>query len=259
MKSICYSSRGQTVFGYAHVPQTRGKAPAILMCHGFTGCAQEGSRLFVRFAEQACRLGFYVMRIDFLGSGNSELDFATYTTPSGWIEDAKNGIRFLKEQPEVDPDRIAILGVSLGGFTALMTGAETDVAAVVGWAPVLNPAKTFRGILTEYNWDYLLAGNRTIEYIYCGNHFAVGSKFVQDLERMSVTESLKRYRDIPVLIMQGSSDAVIDPQDSVKLKQSGVFPFQHVMVEGEEHSFLLHEKSNFSTTLDFLRRALLAV
>lgn len=257
MKSICYSSRGQTVFGYAHVPQTTKKVPAILMCHGFTGCAQEGSRLFVRFAEQACRLGFYVMRIDFLGSGNSELDFATYTTPSGWIEDAQNGIRFLKEQPEVDPDRVAILGVSLGGFTALMTGAETDVAAVAAWAPVLNPAKTFRGILTEYNWEYLMEGNRRVDYAFCGNRFSVSSKFVQDLERMSVTESLRRYRDIPVLIMQGSKDAVIDPQDSVKLKESGEFDFQYVMVEGEEHSFLNHEKSNFSTTLEFLYRALM--
>lgn len=255
MKQVNYPSRGQTVYGFAHVPDGDAPSPALLLCHGFTGCAMESSRLFVHFAEQARRQGIYVLRMDFLGSGNSELDFAQYTTPSGWVEDIYNAVTFLRRQPEVDARRLGLLGISLGGFAALMAGVDPRVSTVVAWNPVLYPEQTFRGILSEENWNRLASTDCTIDYSYSGNRFSVCSQFVHDLERMSVQQALRTYADTSVCIMQGTADTVINPEHALRLKQAKLYPIEQRYMQGEDHSFLNNEQKNFDETLRFLKRA----
>jgi uncharacterized protein len=81
-------------------------------------------------ARLLARHGYGVLLFDRRGEGESEGDFNAY----GWGGDAdlKAAVGFLSRRPEVDPDRIGGLGLSVGGEMMLETAAEdTRLAAVV--------------------------------------------------------------------------------------------------------------------------------
>jgi carboxymethylenebutenolidase len=53
------------------------------------------------------------------------------------LEDCGAAITQLRERPEVDPRRVAVLGFCMGGFAALLAGLATGVPAVVAFYPGL--------------------------------------------------------------------------------------------------------------------------
>jgi uncharacterized protein len=83
-----------------------------------------------RPARMLARHGYGVLLYDRRGEGRSEGE------PNSWgwggDEDVKAAIRYLQRRPDVDPDRIGGIGLSVGGEMLLETAAETDdLAAVV--------------------------------------------------------------------------------------------------------------------------------
>ena len=264
MKQISYTSRGETVFGYAHIPEHAEAAPALILCHGFTGASHEGSRLFVTLANAAAAAGFYVMRINFVGSGDSDADFAEYTTLGGWMEDVRNGVTFLQAQREVNPERIGVLGISFGAGTALACGIDRRIKAVAGWAPVIDTEVVFRGIFGDENWEKLeaCAAGKTeetslrIEHEYAGARFAVTEQFVKDAQTISIPQQVKQYEETELLLMQGDQDTVIDVTRAGRLAQELPFTAEYHLIAGEDHSFMVHMGQNISTTLAFFARTL---
>lgn len=255
MKKITFLSRGQTVTGYAHIPGQQMKAPAIVMCHGFTGdCMEHG--LFVDFAKQAAAQGFYVIRIDCLGSGESTLDFAQYTHLRGWEADILSALAFAAQQPEVDPKRMATMGISMGAAAAILAGQSRSVRAVVGWAPVLYPKQTFGKILGEKNWKQLENGEN-IHHEYAGCGFDAAPQFIKDLEELSVECAIRNYGDKPLLLRQGSADPVIDITHAPQIAERMGANVVYQPVEGEDHGFMIHKQDHFDATLKFLRKHLM--
>ena len=81
-------------------------------------------------ARMLARHGYGVLLFDRRGEGESEGD------PNSWgwggDADAKAAIAYLQRRPDVDPDRIGGLGLSVGGEMMIETAAETkELAAVV--------------------------------------------------------------------------------------------------------------------------------
>lgn len=255
VKKISFPSRGHTVTGYAHIPVQQEKAPAIVLCHGFTGnCMEHG--LFVDFATQAAEQGFYTIRIDCLGSGESKLDFAQYTYLSGWETDMLSAIDFAACQQEVDSDRMSTMGISMGAAAAILAGRSSKVKAVAGWASVLYPRLTFSKILGEENWRRLENGE-TIHHEYAGCEFDASPKFLEDIKTLSVEAGIAGYGAKPLLLRQGSVDPVIDISHALKVAEKMEGNVVYQSVEGENHSFMVHEQQNIDATLQFFRNCLM--
>jgi fermentation-respiration switch protein FrsA (DUF1100 family) len=75
-------------------------------------------------ARMLIRHGYGVLLFDRRGEGDSQGD----PNAIGWNgdRDIKAAIAFLRERPDVDPDRIGGFGLSVGGELMLETAAETD-------------------------------------------------------------------------------------------------------------------------------------
>jgi fermentation-respiration switch protein FrsA (DUF1100 family) len=83
-----------------------------------------------RQARMLARHGYGVLLFDRRGEGRSDGEPNSW----GWGGDAdiKAAIRYLQHRPDVDPERIGGIGLSVGGELMLQTAAETtDLAAVV--------------------------------------------------------------------------------------------------------------------------------
>ena len=55
-KPIVFKSQGQQIIGVVHMPERRkGKVPAVVFFHGFTGTKVEPHRIFVKMARALAR------------------------------------------------------------------------------------------------------------------------------------------------------------------------------------------------------------
>ena len=68
--------------------------------------------------------------------------------------DTKSGINFLSSKKEVDPERIALIGTSLGSRVAIISGVEYDLKALVlislSGEEAFPGHKSIKQLLSEY-------------------------------------------------------------------------------------------------------------
>jgi len=91
----------------------------------------------------------------------------------GLVDDTRAAVDWTLAQPSVAPDRLALIGASLGGHTALLHGAaDPRVRALVALCPVVDPkafdfprktAEDFAGMLRGVSGEDLLAQWRRLE------------------------------------------------------------------------------------------------
>ncbi|MEV0229597.1 CocE/NonD family hydrolase [Nonomuraea sp. NPDC050786] len=113
-------------------PPDGGKAPAVLLAHGFGGSKQSMREQAIRVARQ----GYAVLTWSARGFGRSTGEIAL-NSPDYEVKDVKQLIDWLAKRPEVQLDaandpRVGIAGGSYGGAIALMTAAlDQRVDAIV--------------------------------------------------------------------------------------------------------------------------------
>lgn len=98
-------------------------------------------RPFLVLADALARVGIASIRCDDRGVGGSTGDFNNATT-SDFAHDARAQAAFLRSRPEIDPERVGIIGHSEGGIVAPMVAAEDDrIAFIVSLAGVAVPGR----------------------------------------------------------------------------------------------------------------------
>lgn len=218
-------SRGKRMAGVLHLPEGQRRAPAVLMCHGFTGHKVESHRLFVHAARHLAQHGFAVLRFDFLGSGDSEGRFEEMTI-RGEVEDALNALAFLREQPRIDPTRLAMLGFSLGGcVVALSLPRAGAIKTIVLWAPVSNPMR----------W---MPPSGVPDRPQNRGGYVVGVAFFRELPELKPLESVRGYRG-SVLVLHGSSDQAVSAEEGRAYERAFVNAqrFEFRLIENADHTF----------------------
>lgn len=114
------------LIGTLFYPPTPGPHPAVIALGGVGGGIREGG------AEVLASEGFATLTLAYLGV--DPLPDELVEIPLEYFERA---IAWLKAQPAIDPNRIAVVGNSKGGELALLLGATypEEIGAVVGYAP----------------------------------------------------------------------------------------------------------------------------
>lgn len=117
------SSDGLELSGWYHPSRNRA---AVIVVHGGGG-DRTGA---VRHAELLARHGFGALVYDSRGRGESEGSPVGFGW--GWPKDVAGALAFLRERPDVDPERIGGLGLSRGADVLIQVAAEDrDLKAVV--------------------------------------------------------------------------------------------------------------------------------
>ena len=94
-------------------PANAENMPAVVICHGFTGNRQLDGHA-KPLAKTLAQHGIASIAIDFAGSGESEEPFTAYT-PANMRDDITSAITYLTDTVGADPERIGLLGHSMGG------------------------------------------------------------------------------------------------------------------------------------------------
>jgi len=117
-----------------HVPTTPGPHPAILLLHGSNGNAAFWSERISPYLAGR-KIALYVIHyFDRTNTIHATYDDIVdgYHFPE-WLSVIADGLAYIRSRPAVDPDRIALIGFSLGAFLALSlaTNPESRIRAIV--------------------------------------------------------------------------------------------------------------------------------
>jgi dipeptidyl aminopeptidase/acylaminoacyl peptidase len=170
-----------------------------------------GYRPFRQIAERLAREGIAVLRVDDRMVGGSGGD-ATEATTYDFAEDVHEEIAWLRARPDIDPDRIALVGHSEGGVIApMVVNYDPTVAALVLMA---GTAKTGLEVL-KYQVTYPIL---TAEGLSDEKKAELAADAIRQLETTPGQNAWLRYfraydplpaaREVsqPVLILQGALD-----------------------------------------------------
>ena len=133
MRAVLIPSAGVRLNGVLYVAQGRGVHPTAVFLHGFPGDEKNAD-----LAQAVRRAGFNALVFYYRGAWGSP---GTYSY-SNVLEDVAATLTWLRQPAiadsmSVDPERLILVGHSLGGFAALYTAATTrNVLAVAALAPV---------------------------------------------------------------------------------------------------------------------------
>ncbi len=156
VKTIANYTSGQhkiTVWNYQ--PKSKGKHPALVMLYGLD-CLGESPARYEFIAQRFVAKGYVVHFVHYFDCTRIEKKdvlamqnrIKASLAPKNlavqddhvrqcflnWVAAAKDGVEFCRAQDNVDPDRISLMGFSLGGFVAmslLATEPELNLAAVI--------------------------------------------------------------------------------------------------------------------------------
>lgn len=178
-------------------------------------------RPFRQIADTLGRRGVAVLRLDDRGVGGSDAG-PPDATSFDRADDMRAALAWLRERPEIDPGRLAVVGHSEGGVIAPMIAA-TD-SALAGVVLLAGPAYTLRRIS--------LFQRRTRLEMEAGGSLS-DEPLDREMERMAEVADVTAARDpwesavwaydplptarevaAPVLILQGESDMQITPEQA---------------------------------------------
>jgi uncharacterized protein len=144
--AVSFASAGLRLAGTLRVPAglaSGERRAAFLVLHGFG--SNKGSSNVLEPCKVLRELGYVTLAFDMRGCGESEGERGRVICLEQ-VEDTRNALAFLAREPQVEPQRIAVIGSSFGGAVAVYAGGVDErFAAVVsngGWG---DGERKFRG------------------------------------------------------------------------------------------------------------------
>lgn len=139
---------GLTVAGALATPLDGAVAPAVLICHGADGVDGRGAFHAAALHEG----GIATLEIDMWAArGTGRGAAGRPRSPLETLADAFAGLKFLRDQPEIDPARVGIMGFSWGGVVTLLSAVKAYAEPHLGGAPGFAAHAAFYPVCWAYD------------------------------------------------------------------------------------------------------------
>ncbi len=247
MKEVCFNNKkGETLAGLLF-SRPGENMPAVVVCHGFTG-SKEGHGKALEMAEFLMQRGYASLLFDFAGCGESRGSFLDLTL-GRQIGDLACAVDFCLEKG-LGP--IVTLGRSFGGTTAVCHAAiDSRISGVCTWAAPSSLMDLFLGFT-----DGDLPGGEDEPVALAGTEGVIYLKkqFFTDLSRYDVPRCASLIAPRPLLVVHGSNDNVVPPEEASIIYSAALNPKELIMVKGADHQFSSHYSEIWEIFLDWLKK-----
>lgn len=240
-----------------HYPTNDGacpdkKLPLVIICHGFIGSRIGVDRLFLLASRELARQGYFVIRFDYAGCGESDGVYGEHGLDS-MIAQTRAALDYGLSLDCVDPLRVTLLGHSLGGAVALLAGTkDRRVKSLALWSPVAHPFNDIVRIVGRKVYEETIAKGQAD---YQG--YRLKPVFFESLQQHQPFQEAPKFPG-DVFIAHGTADDTIPADYSFLLEKtfwlrgegrcdkSILFQADHTYTQG------LHKGELFRSTLDWL-------
>lgn len=257
-RPVAFQARdGRRLTGYISLPGKdggAGPAPLLIMPHGGPWARDHWG--FDAPAQYFAAEGFAVLQINFRGSrgfGRDHLMAGRGEWDEAMLDDLADGVRWAVDQGHADPDRVAIIGASFGGYAALMSA--------VRYPEVYRCAVSF-GAVTDLPAQLRSLKDAGDERAWSEWRFMVGDpdEGYSALVDASPLNHARAFR-VPTMLAHGAGDRRVAPAQALALaramERAGT-PVRFMLMEDTVHELAnpARRAGFYAAALDFIRESL---
>ena len=226
-----------------HPERSPTRAPALLLCHGFPSRQRPGvpSRSYEQFAERVAEeQGWVVLAVSLRGCGQSDGQFSML----GWLDDVARSIQRLRDEGS---QRIWLIGSTTGGSLAIMAAArDPEIRGVAAMAP--------RADFDDWAGDprRFLQHCRDVGVVDNDEYPESISQWADELRQHRAIDSIKAMGERPLLILHGTNDRQVPPDDAQQLADLHPAP-ELRLINGADHR-IRHDPRAVAVLMGWLER-----
>jgi dienelactone hydrolase len=212
--------------------------PTVLMLGGADSLAEE---LYFFGGSEIAERGIAVLILDTPGRGSSLRLKNIYSRPDYEVP-VKAAIDYLSARPDVDPERIGCVGVSMAGYYAPRgTAFEPRIKALVLWCACYD-------ILEElYEWYPPIQGQ--MQWILGVDSDAVARARLKDFNLKGIAHRIK----CPTLISHGTNDVVMNVSGAKRIFEEISSSDKELKLwEGDEGGAIHCNYDNWATSIPYM-------
>lgn len=198
------TENGKSLFAwFVPAPDTVRTATGVALVHGWGGNAGD----MLPFATLLHRADCAVLLLDARNHGRSDSD--GFSSLPRFAQDLEHGFDWLRGQPGVDPERLALLGHSVGAAAALLVASRRrEPAAVISISAFAHPVDLMRRQMRAHHVPYWPIGWLALRYI---------ERTIEARFDAIAPSHLIRAVACPVLLVHGEADERVPPSDSLRI------------------------------------------
>jgi fermentation-respiration switch protein FrsA (DUF1100 family) len=205
------------------VPAQSPNGAGMILVHGLGA----NRSALLPTAEILHRNGYHVLLLDLRGHGESEGDQITY----GYLEalDVMAGMEYMTVDLGLEPDRIGLLGVSMGGAAVVRAAGMIDqVGAIVIES---SPSSLEGGIIDAFDEMSLLPRWPFAILITALAERRVGAR-VEEVDSCRILHTLQ---GLPKLLIHGDQDTLLPLEHHLRMVDAAAEPKESWIVAGMGH------------------------
>jgi len=233
-----------------HQASSENPVPALVWVHG--GPGGQSRQNFSAFIQYLVNHGYAVLAVNNRGSsgyGKSFYQMDDLNHGDKDLKDCVEGKNWLAQQPEIDGEKIGIIGGSYGGYMtmAALTYAPDEFDVGVNLFGVTNWMRTLKSIPPW--WESF----KDALYKELGDPYSADSVRLKQISPLFHTDKVTK----PLIVLQGAQDPRVLQVESDEIvagvRKNGV-PVEYVLFEDEGHGFVKKENqiTAYSKILEFL-------
>lgn len=211
LRRVSVPYEGTTLPSYLYLPQNgSGRHPAVVFVGGADDCKEELH--FSAPVEMITARGLACLTFDGPGKGET-LRLKKLPTRPDFEKVVTAAIDFLEKCPEVDAERIGLVGISMGGYFA-PRGAAYDqrVKACVSWSGLYDAGTGL--------FDYFPPIREQLRYILGAQDLKEAR---EKLKEFTLRDCIKKIQ-CPYLIVHGGNDSIIPVSEARRVYEEARCP-----------------------------------
>jgi alpha/beta superfamily hydrolase len=263
IRHLSLAIEGFNIEGELYLPVKEGKAtlqaesqgeayPALCICHGIPSGnpAEPNDPGYPWLAKSFAQAGFASLIFNFRGTGASGGNFDLL----GWSRDLEAVLDYLPSQPEINPERLYLMGFSGGAAVSTYVAAHNPkVTALILCACPADLNSLIRQI--EKDKGSVIERFRNIGIIRQRDFPLSVREWLEGFKQINPLLWIDQLSPRELFIIHGDQDELVPVSNAWSLYQKAKEPKEIAIIEGGGHRLRLNQQA-MKLTSDWLLKAI---
>ena len=241
LKNVEFISGGNTLLGRIYRPESRGRRPAVAICHGYPGDTKN-----MELAEELALNNVVALVFYYQGAWGSGGKYSLTKLEVG----AKDAVEYLHSLSYVDPERVGLVSHSMG---ALPLSKTMSLDPTIKMGILMSPAADVQALAAKERAE---ASAKRLAVMAKGKlKGATYESLLKDLGEVSKTTNpveLAPKIKAPLMVIVGSKDEVTPPEICRRFYEAANEPKKWTIIPGADHGFSEHRIPLIKAVLEWV-------